>query len=177
MSRPNLIVDGYNVIHASWRYMSLASSDMRLARERLVTDVSVFGSDRFRCTVVFDGTQDPFSDGAPRHVLDVGVIFSAAGASADDVVEALAARSRERGAEATVVTSDGETRRVVSGRGVSVMTATRFIDEVEAMEAQWRSSGGLSSSGPTLDGRIDPRVRETMARWARGEPSDGASDT
>jgi len=165
-----LIVDGYNLLHAHPRYASAAGRDIEAARARLVADLAGFAQGGPRVVVVFDGGGNPFSDGVPHHVGQLTVIFSAAGTDADGVVEALAARSRERGEDATVVTSDAATRQAVRSGSVSVLSSEAFAADLE------RSSGQVSQHAPGVGGRVPLErrlpadVRETLSRWARGGP-------
>lgn len=164
-----LIVDGYNVLHSSERYRSLLDADPEMARAALVGDVaggSVAGTNSI---VVFDGGANPGSDGAPHHLGGVIVLFSPYGSDADAVVEALARRSRERGEEVVVVTSDAATQWTVMGEGVARMSAREFVSLLEADSSAWREHTPSGSGKVTLEARIDPSVADKMARWARGQ--------
>jgi predicted RNA-binding protein with PIN domain len=168
MRTPLLLVDGYNVIAASPRYRHLADGDIESARAALLGDVVTLSQGRYRAVVVFDGAGNPHSDGAPHHVPGALVVFSAYGVDADSVIEQLSHRHRERGEEVVVVTSDAQTQWTVLGPGVSRMSAAEFVSEVEAGAGTWQEHTPSGSTRQTLDSRIDPAVRATLSRWARG---------
>jgi predicted RNA-binding protein with PIN domain len=160
-----LIVDGYNLLFAEQRYSSLAASDLEVARARLVEDVAAYAGSDTRAIVVFDGADNPHSDGKPHHVAGVAVVFSRAGQDADSVIEALAHRYRPEGG-VVVATSDGETQAVIMGEGAIRMSAAELVrDMAAAREAADDPPTGRR--GPAEE-RIDPRVRERLSRWARG---------
>jgi predicted RNA-binding protein with PIN domain len=167
-----VIVDGYNVLHAHPRYSALASIDFDAARERLIADLAGLAQGGPRVVVVFDGGANPGSDGAPHHVGALVVIFSPAGTDADSVIEALAARSRERGEDTLVVTSDAATRRAVRSGSVAVLSAQNFVTDLEAAAADSGRYARPGTGRVTVDERIDPSVRAALARWARGAGPD-----
>jgi hypothetical protein len=162
-----LIVDGYNLLHADPMWVRLAKDDLDGARARLVERVAAYCAGAARGTVVFDGGGNPRSDGHPHHVAGVSVIFSPAGSSADTIIESLAVRSRERGEEVTVVTSDAQTQWAVLGAGVLRMSSAEFLRALDAEHADREGRGSTSSLRTQLADRIDPAVREALARWAR----------
>lgn len=164
-----LIVDGYNVIHHDPRYRLLASDDLDAARTRLVEDVAAFAVGESKAVVVFDGGGNPASDGTPHHVAGVSVIFSPAGESADSVVEALARRGRERQERITVVTSDAATQWTVFAGEVSRMSAAEFSRSLVSTGRDWAEHAPIGSVKGVLEERIDPDVRATLSRWARGD--------
>jgi hypothetical protein len=163
-----LIVDGYNVLHAHPRYARIAASDFDGARERLVADLAGLAQGGPRVVVVFDGGGNPASDGTPHHVGALAVVFSAAGTDADTVIEALAARSRERGERAVVVTSDTATRQAVRSGSISVLSSENFLAELESVVDEGRRFARTHGGRVPVDQRIDPAVGEALARWARG---------
>lgn len=163
-----LIVDGYNVIHADDRYTKLAGSDLDAARARLIGDVSNYAAGRIRASVVFDGNPETTIQAPPRHIAGVAVLFSAAGASADDLIESLVQRWRERGERVTVVTSDAQTQFVVAAQDVAIVSARLFMREMMADRAELEGSLGHRAVRVPLQDRVDPVVREALWRWARG---------
>ncbi|MBN2404342.1 MAG: NYN domain-containing protein [Coriobacteriia bacterium] len=165
-----LIVDGYNVMHGSLRYRSAMESDLDAARSRLVEDVASFAVGESRAVVVFDGGGNPVSDGTPHHVAGVTIIFSPSGYTADSVVEGLARRSRERGERVTVVTSDAATQWTVFAGEVSRMSAAEFSRRLSETGDDWLGHSPTGSVKGRVQDRIGDDVRDTLSRWARGEP-------
>lgn len=166
--RRRLIVDGYNLLHAHQRYSVIAGRDIDAARARLVADLAGFAQGGPRVVVVFDGGGNPSSDGAPHHVGQLTVIFSAAGTDADSVVEALAARSRERGEAATVVTSDSAMRQAVRSGSVSVLSSEAFVADLVRSSSEVDLHAPGRSDRVPLERRISADVREALSRWSRG---------
>ena len=160
-------MDGYNVLHAHPVYGPLAARDLDSARARLVADLTGYAAAGSQTTVVFDGGGNPASDGAPHHIGPLVVLFSPAGATADTVIEALAHRSRARGEDVLVVTSDAATRQTVRSGTVAVRSSQSFVAELTETLDEIRPAG-KDGKRTTVAQRIDPTVSAVLARWARG---------
>lgn len=163
-----LIVDGYNVIRSTPPYREVAADDLDAARAALVSDVASFAQGEWRATVVFDGGRNPQSTGTPHQTAGVTVIFSAYGTDADMVIERLARGGRERGEHVEVVTSDAQTQWAVLGGRVARRSSAEFAAELRTGEVEWREHAAAGSPASRLEDRIDPDIREVLARWARG---------
>jgi uncharacterized protein len=164
-----LIVDGYNVIHQTPPYNAIAETDLDAARLALVSDVSAFAHGEYRATVVFDGHNNPGSNGQPHHIAGVTVIFSRYCCDADTVIESLSRAGREAGDEVVVVTSDAEMQWTVLGGGVARMSSVEFAGEIRSEDAQWREHAPAGSMKGRVGDRIGADVRERLSRWARGK--------
>lgn len=171
-----LLVDGYNVIRSTPLYSNLAVDDYdstegwNSAREALIADVATLAQGgTCVATIVFDGGGNPSSTGEIRHVAGISVIFSRAGTDADSAIENLAREARERGDEVIVVTSDAATQWTVFGRNVTRMSSLGFTEEIRAINEEWREHNPSTVSKNTVAERVDPRVRNTLAKWARGQ--------
>ena len=173
-----LLVDGYNVIRTSGLYRNIEVEDftggegLNPAREKLIADVAVFAQGRYDATVIFDGAGNGGSDGAPRSVAGITVIYSQAGESADSVIEKLATKARDKGREVFVVTSDAQTQWTVLGDHVTRISSLGFAQEVELVNRSWQERNPAPKSKHTLSERIDPKVAERLARFARGDSQD-----
>lgn len=168
MTRPVLLVDGYNVIRLTPPYKDLAESDLDSARAALVSDVAAYAGDQWEATVVFDGGANRHSTGQPHSTAGISVIFSRFGTDADTVIEALARRARDRGRAVEVVTSDAQTQWAVMGRGVVRRSSAEFSTDLRAEESGWREHSPAGPMRGPLEDRLDASIRETLARWARG---------
>lgn len=133
-----LVVDGFNVLRSGSRYknisLSLPDYDhdwFNRAREMLVNDVVHYAGRDYQATVVFDGGGNAESTGEATVIGGVRVMFSAAGTSADKVIEKLAFEGRENGYEVLVVTSDATIQDTVFGLGVDRMSAEGFSIEID----------------------------------------------
>lgn len=161
----HVIVDGYNVVRSVRRYRALAERDLEIARTRLVADAASLVDDGTRVTVVFDAMMNESSRGAVHHVAGVVVVFSTYGEPADDVVERLAARAKDKGEHVVVVTSDAETQRAVMGGAVTRMSSREFEREIEDMAREASESRRTGSPSMPLEQRIDDDVRRALDRW------------
>jgi predicted RNA-binding protein with PIN domain len=136
-----LVVDGYNVIHA-WRDLrSLLAESLELAREglvrRLATLAQVTGTE---ISVVFDAHR---RQGAPHHAPEsessqdgIRVAFTRRAQSADQVIERMAYEAQERGEPLLVATSDSLQRTMLRGMGAAVIDAEELLRRVTAAEAE-----------------------------------------
>lgn len=176
MSREHYLIDGYNLLHAHPVLSARIEHDIDTARAHLVSELAAFAEGRPRTIVVFDGAGNPASDGAPHHIGALTVIFSAAGNSADAVIEGLARRFRERGETVVVVTSDAATRKTVQTGSVTVRGAAAFAAELLAGIAEQQTEGSHQSRRVPLGERIDGQVSATLARWARADVVESVND-
>ncbi len=162
-----LIIDGYNVLRSGSRYARIAGDDhtddtFNAARESLVNDVAAYAGSEARAVIVYDGANNEYSDGSVETIGGVQVVFSAAGQSADKVIEKLARDARNRNVETLVVTSDAAIQDAVFGEGVDRMSAEGFSREIEESYAD-----ALADEKPvvarknTIAERID---EETLAK-------------
>ena len=165
-----LLVDGYNVIRQTPPYRAMADVDLEAARLALVSDVAAFAHGVYRATVVFDGHNNPMSNGTSHGVAGITVIFSRYGMEADAVIESLARTAREQGEPATVVTSDAQMQWAVLGGSVARMSSAEFAGELRSDSQLWREHAPTGSSKSRLEDRIDAETRNHLSRWARGLP-------
>ncbi|RRF89648.1 MAG: hypothetical protein DUD33_06425, partial [Coriobacteriaceae bacterium] len=105
MARPQelLVVDGYNVIHKSPRYMALVdevsgrlgdTDPFDRARKLLVADVAAYAQGRYEAVVVFDGAGNVSPDRPNLTIAGVRTVFSATGEEADSVIERIVTEAR-----------------------------------------------------------------------------------
>ncbi len=79
-----------------------------------------------------------------------------------------ARRDRDRGEDVVVVTSDAATQWTVVGKGVSRLSAAGFAEAVATSTGSWQEHTPSGRRRVALEDRIDPSVRDTLSRWARG---------
>lgn len=164
-----LIIDGYNVIRQTPPYSHLAETDLDSSRVALISDVAAFAQGEYSATVVFDGHNNPQSNGLPHRVAGITVMFSRYGLDADSVIESLARGARERGDATIVVTSDAQTQWTVMGGGVGRMSSAEFSGELRDGDALWREHAPSGNRKSRIEDRIDSVTAEILSRWARGE--------
>lgn len=133
-----LIVDGYNIVHA-WPSLKrlLTSASLEAAREKLVERLSVLGMiSGEEVTVVFDAHHSSAMSNSEETVDGVRVVFTRKGHSADHSIERLAYRASEAGEIITVATSDRFEGDLVRGMGGAVITALELERRVEDAERE-----------------------------------------
>jgi predicted RNA-binding protein with PIN domain len=130
-----LLVDGYNVVHASPELKALLRHSLEDARDRLVDRLAVYaqvnGSD---VTVVFDAHKTSAPSQAEERRNGVHVVFTRKGMSADHVIERLAYSIRGAGDPLIVATNDRFQRDLVAGMGGAVISAEELMRRVEEAE-------------------------------------------
>ena len=162
MSR-RLIIDGHNLLLGAPRFAADVARDLDSARDRLIAELGARAADGQDVTVVFDGARNPFSDGEPRRVGGITVIYSPAGTDADSVIESLASTAREAGEETEVVTSDAATRWTSLGGTVIVTRASTFAEELAADDRAWRAEGHEGARArATVSDRLGGDVRSRL---------------
>lgn len=167
-----LVVDGYNVIHKSWRYMRLveenpaASGDtdpLDRARTQLISDVAAFAQGTYEPVVVFDAAGNVSPDRPNLAVGGVKTIFSRTGQEADRVIERLVTEARQAGREVTLITSDTTIRATVGGIPVTGLSSDVLIDGIETLVSETaRVAEERGHHHMTIEDRIDPETRARL---------------
>ena len=165
--RELLVVDGYNVIHATPRYEKLIfdhsddpySSDVYdRARTALIADVAAFAQRRYEAVIVFDGAGNVNPDRPNLPQAGVRIEFSPTGVSADTVVQRLCIEAREAGRACSVVTSDGTIQATVMGKGVTRISARMLVDEIRSIDADVAEAEEAPQVKLTLGSRLSPEA-------------------
>lgn len=136
-----IIIDGNNLLHhkpASER-RNFGAARWALARE--IDELA--GELAARITLVFDGTLGGRDEALASSAVDV--VYSAAGETADLVIERAVEAARGSG-RILVVTSDRAEQNTVAGAGAEVMSCSRFLET-------------LSDSQRAIRRTLNPRAR------------------
>ena len=176
-----LIVDGYNTIHA-WPSLKavLREGGLEEARGGLISRLSAYAAVRnLDVTVVFDGRRrGPAIQ--PAEVVDgVTVIFSGgAGESADHCIERLCAEAARRGEAASVLvaTADRLQRDTVGAMGVGTISAADLEAQVDAAGLEVSTVARRLSEAARFRGRMENRI-DAKARARLERLRRGGSDT
>ncbi len=169
--RELLVVDGYNIIHATPRYEKLIfdrsddpySHDVYdSARTALIADVAAFAQGRYDAVIVFDGAGNVSADRPNLPRAGVRIEFSPTGVSADTVVQRLCTEARAEGRACTVVTSDGTIQATVMGHGVARISARMLVDEIKHIDDDVREAQAAPDVKMTLGGRLSPESRAKL---------------
>lgn len=133
-----LIVDGYNVIHA-WTSLKrlLSEASLEAARDKLVERLAVLGMITGESvTVVFDAHHSSSMSNSEEMVDGVRVVFTRRGHSADHAIERIAYAASNTGEIITVATSDRFQRDLVRGMGGAVISALELERRVIDAETE-----------------------------------------
>jgi predicted RNA-binding protein with PIN domain len=136
----HIIVDGYNVIRADPRLLSLERVSMENAREVLVRTIA--SSPRLvndRITVVFDGARGGRPHVHAHRMGRVEVAYSAWGQTADDVI-VKQAQALAGGERVVVVSNDHEVRDRCKAAGCEVSGAENLLAQLPGTPIQRRTS-------------------------------------
>jgi predicted RNA-binding protein with PIN domain len=168
MALVRVLVDGYNLIHAlcnqaelegrqkggllhEWRELPTGARHSERARDALADLLQQYQDAKGTpVTVFFDGRGGRGKPPAKTPADAVEVLYSAAGQTADDLIERAAHRFQDYG-EVLVVTDDFAERDTVSAFNASVASCanfTRMIDEAlaELQDSLKRHNHGARSS-------------------------------
>jgi predicted RNA-binding protein with PIN domain len=179
-----LIVDGYNIIHA-WPELSplIKGGRGEEARRRLIAALGEYAAATGEhITVVFDAHGRARDRGAGEKVDGVTVIFGSSSQTADHVIErrvSIAARGGNA-RQVTVATSDRLQRDMVMAMGAAVVGAQALHamvqgtrSEVEEHARRRRRDAGHASR---LEHGLDETTRAHLERLRRGGPVDAEPD-
>ena len=124
-----LIIDGYNLLHAGRLPMALSAEELQRERERLVEELSSYRQAR-SCgiTVVFDGWKTGWAVEKKERRKGIDLIFSQMGEKADDVIKRLV---KDKGPGKVVITSDRDVARYVEKMGAAVIPSEQFRERMD----------------------------------------------
>ena len=130
-SKHYLLVDGYNVIHASKEIKELAKHDLKAARDSLIDTLSNFqGYRREEVILIFDAYKVPGGKEHIEKLNNLTVIFTKEAETADQYIEK-AAHEFSKKYKVTVATSDAIEQVIVFSAGAIRMSASEFWEEIE----------------------------------------------
>jgi predicted RNA-binding protein with PIN domain len=179
-----LIVDGYNVIHA-WPELSplIKGGRGEEARRRLIAMLGEYAAATGeRVTVVFDAHSRARDHGPGEKIDGVTVIFGSKAQTADHVIERRVAIASHRGdaGRVTVASGDRLQRDLVMAMGAAVIGPEALrqvvlgaLSETGAHSARGRREAGFANR---LEDRLDPATRRELDRLRRPPPADSDTD-
>ncbi len=169
-----LVVDGYNVIYKSERYLArmdetAVGDPFEQARELLVADVAAYAKGRYVPVIVFDAAGNVSPERPDLSKAGVRMVFSPAGESADTVIERLVTEARLAPQAVTVVTSDNTIRATVGGVPVTRISSDVLVADVDTLTVEYEHANSeRQTQHMRLEDRIDPAAREKLWRMLRG---------
>lgn len=123
-----LLVDGYNVIHASEELRELAKDDMEQARGRLMDLLCNYQGYRGGDVIlVFDAYRVASHPTEAFDYHNIHVVFTKTAETADQYIERFSVEKAER-YHVTVATSDGLEQVIIRGAGAHLMSARELVE-------------------------------------------------
>lgn len=178
-----LLVDGYNII-GTWPNLQALRDDhnLRSARQQLVEILINYAAFRgYETQLVFDAQYASGAQGRHGHhrhekiTPTLSVYYTRFGETADSFIEKACARFRQdirRFEQRLIVaTSDRAQQLTVVGYGAECMSATQLATDVDLARQQQLSRQRQIRRSPQrlLANRLDPQVRQHLARLRRGD--------
>jgi predicted RNA-binding protein with PIN domain len=185
MTVRELIVDGYNIVHA-WPELAplIRSGRGEEARRRLIATLADYSAATGeRVTVVFDAHGRARDHGEGELIDGVRVVFGSSAQTADHVIERRVAIASAQGDAPTVTVATGDRlqRDLVMAMGAAVIGAEALRQvvlgaqaEMERLTVSRRREAGFANR---LEDRIDPLVRGQLDRLRRPAPAPVDDDT
>lgn len=169
-----LIVDGYNLIHASDRLSNIADENLESAREALISDLIDYSA-REGCEIelIFDAAKTRSGVSKESRSGLLSVTFTAKGQSADDYIEKLAydaSLSRDvvstESESMTVVTGDYNQQKVASGAGLLRQSPREFLVAMRESSAKGKDDVKRKSRKKRVrvSERLPDDVREELLK-------------
>ena len=158
-----LIVDGYNLIHASERYLKWSKRDFEMARVKLIEDLAMLkATNDYDVTLVFDAAMTKSPNRSHTNILGIDVMFTKAGETADAMIERMVYNSKYDG-DIIVATSDYTQQKVIFKPGVTRRSARELLVELDTQEREIKEQPKKSGRF-RLEDRLDSAVRNALER-------------
>ena len=135
--REYYIVDGYNLIYA---WDELKSEEFDIARDKLIHILIEYGAyEKFDITLVFDAGSTDEEERSEKFGEHFTVIYTAAGDTADKVIERLVYEMSKSRVELHVVSSDGVIESVILGAGAYRHPSREFYRAIKRFKKHLRN--------------------------------------
>jgi len=164
-----IIVDGYNLIHASESLQPLAREDLEAAREQLIEVLIEYSArQELEVELVFDAASRGGPARSESRSKYLKVTFTAGGKTADSYIESLAYRlERIEHGSVRVVTGDYHQQKVAGGAGLLRVSSREFLEEMRDAREQESRERGRTATRPfrvRMDKRLPDDIREALLR-------------
>jgi len=164
----DMIIDGYNIMHADEDLESLMALDLEAARESLIAELSDFAArEGVKLELVFDAGGRVGALSREKKPGGLTVIYTAKNESADDYIEKTIYRSKRPVASLTVVTGDYAQQRIAQGAGVLRMPPREFLAQLRESRANLRQAAAPKAGKPRKSRLSDRLSDETLAALER----------
>jgi predicted RNA-binding protein with PIN domain len=185
MTVRELIVDGYNIVHA-WPELSplIRSGRADEGRRKLIGLLAEYSAaSGERVTVVFDAHGRARDHGLGETIDGVTVVFGSSAQTADHVIERRVAIASAKGDARTVTVATGDRlqRDLVMAMGAAVIGPEALRQVVRGSQAEMDQHTSRrrreARFANRLEDRIDPEVRAKLDRLRRSQPAPAEADS
>jgi len=163
-----LVIDGYNVIFSRPEFDGLKKSGLELARlkliDLLINHAALAGQ---QIILVFDAHKAKELYERSEEIQGLQVIYTAAGETADALIEKLTGELLKQG-EVYVVTSDWAEQRIVLGLGAYRLTPKELMEGIVKIKKE--GEGYYVKELPVqayLENRLKEKTRVIFEKWRR----------
>ena len=131
-----LLVDGYNIIHASNELKALADENLEHARHLLISKLQAYQIIKnIEVIVVFDAYKVKGNHGETKKVNNINIVYTKEAETADAYIEK-ATHKLSKNNRVQVATSDGLEQIIILGQGALRIPASQFLADLENTEKE-----------------------------------------
>lgn len=163
---PKIIVDGYNLLHASSNLNTGSGDFLEKARNRLIEKLGQYKKlKRASITVVFDGWQGGLPMESREMMRGIKITYSKLGEKADQVIMRMIADSSQ---EIIVVSSDREIRDFAEKYNFLSVSSSEFLEKLE-MAAFLEMKGGDEEEYEQDERKVSTRKKGNPKKLPKAE--------
>lgn len=165
-----ILVDGYNIINAWPELNTLKEVSFEHARIKLIELLANYqGTSDKQIIVVFDAHQVKDGQGKKEKHLNIEVVYTKKGETADMYIEKIAGHLVEKG-NVFVATSDGMEQSVILQRGALRITPKELIEVIK--KDYLKNSEYIKNMGcklGILQQNLPQDIKGVLEKWRRGQ--------
>lgn len=150
-----LLVDGYNILFSWYDLKNASSEDLDFARSYLLTRLSNYSAlSGVKVIAVFDAYKVKGGKGSVEKSGNISIVYTKEAETADSYIEKTATEI-SKNHSVRVATSDRLEQLIIFSGGAFRVSASEFLKEIEAAEAELSESIKQQNSASFGIGRID----------------------
>ena len=131
-----LLVDGYNIIHASDELKKIASQNLEHARHSLISKLQGYKIIKdVEVIVVFDAYKVKGNHGETEKIHNINIVYTKEAETADAYIEKATHRLSKNN-RVQVATSDGLEQIIILGQGALRIPASQFLSDLKNAEKE-----------------------------------------
>lgn len=161
-----LLVDGYNVIHASETLAAIAADSLESARKKLCDMLCEYRVlSHYRIITVFDAHLVHGGVGSVQSLRGIKIVFTKEAETADHYIERAAYKlASKKTDKITVATSDTLEQIIIMGSGASRISAKALLEDIES--ARTKSLSHHQKTRPIkrnpIESFLDPETAQRL---------------